>query len=184
MKKLTTLGVLLFAGLLLVFTSCVSVNTTATKSNNQSTQKMTKALDLENLPKQEVDLSMYPKAEKGYERKIITLPKLENEANFSIEFSPGKEIAVDICNRHGFLGNLEEHLLKGWGYTYYTFDSNAEIISTQMACLDNEKVTKFITGERLTVNYNSKLPIVIYVPEGFEVRYHVWEKHTKEYLVK
>ena len=49
--------------------------------------------------------------------------------------------------------------------------------STRMATGD-ELVTKFIRiGEPLTVAYNSRVPIVTYVPNlpGIEVRYNLWK---------
>jgi len=41
---------------------------------------------------------------------------------------------------------------------------------------DAPKVKRFVTlgGEPLLIRYNSRLPIVVYVPEGVEVRYRVW----------
>lgn len=38
------------------------------------------------------------------------------------------------------------------------------------------KVARFIPlgGEPYIIRYNSKLPIVIYLPEGAEVRYRIW----------
>ena len=38
------------------------------------------------------------------------------------------------------------------------------------------QVEKFVTlgGEPYLVRYNSRLPLVIYVPEGVEVRYRIW----------
>jgi ecotin len=38
------------------------------------------------------------------------------------------------------------------------------------------KVARFITlgGEPYVIRYNSRLPIVVYVPEGVEVRYRIW----------
>ena len=35
-------------------------------------------------------------------------------------------------------------------------------------------VKKFVTAPSLLVPYNSRLPIVVYVPEGYEVRYRIW----------
>jgi ecotin len=39
-----------------------------------------------------------------------------------------------------------------------------------------EKVDRFVTlgGKPYLIRYNSKLPVVVYVPEGFEVRYRIW----------
>jgi ecotin len=38
------------------------------------------------------------------------------------------------------------------------------------------KVARFIPlgGEPYLIRYNSRLPVVVYVPEGVEVRYRVW----------
>lgn len=48
---------------------------------------------------------------------------------------------------------------------------------TLIAADPNEpKLDRFITlgGDPYLVRYNSKLPIVVYVPEGVEVRYRIW----------
>ena len=41
---------------------------------------------------------------------------------------------------------------------------------------DAPKVNRFITigGEPYLIRYNSNLPVVVYAPEGVEVRYRVW----------
>jgi ecotin len=38
------------------------------------------------------------------------------------------------------------------------------------------KVMRFVAlgGEPYLIRYNSRLPVVVYVPEGTEVRYRVW----------
>jgi ecotin len=38
------------------------------------------------------------------------------------------------------------------------------------------KVPRFITigGDPYLIRYNSRLPVVVYVPEGVEVRYRIW----------
>ena len=43
------------------------------------------------------------------------------------------------------------------------------------------KVNRFITlgGEPYLIRYNSRLPIVVYVPEGVEVRYRIWTAAPK-----
>jgi ecotin len=37
-------------------------------------------------------------------------------------------------------------------------------------------VNRFITlgGEPFLIRYNSRLPVVVYAPEGVEVRYRIW----------
>ncbi|MNH20233.1 Ecotin precursor [compost metagenome] len=48
--------------------------------------------------------------------------------------------------------------------------------STLMACPDTAKKEAFVpvVGDGFLLRYNSKLPVVVYVPEGVEVRYRIW----------
>jgi ecotin len=43
------------------------------------------------------------------------------------------------------------------------------------------KVDRFVTlrGEPYLIRYNSRLPVVVYVPEGAEVRYRIWRADTE-----
>jgi ecotin len=48
------------------------------------------------------------------------------------------------------------------------------------------KVRRFVTlgGEPLLIRYNSQLPVVVYVPEGVEVRFRIWAAAQKTFAVK
>ena len=122
------------------------------------------------------DLKPYAVADEGYQRMIFRVPALDNEADSMVEVMVGKMMEVD-CNRIIMGGKLVQHTVKGWGYPYF----KAEIVphhgSTMMACPPDTKPTqKFIsaTGEGFRIRYNSKLPVVIYAPDGYEVRYRIW----------
>ena len=78
------------------------------------------------------------------------------------------------CNKHFISGKINDSIVDGWGYSYYTIESNGLIASTQMGCPDLTKTKKFISMESKMIRYNSKLPIVIYLPEGMEVKYRIW----------
>ena len=43
------------------------------------------------------------------------------------------------------------------------------------------KKERFITldGESKLIRYNSRLPLVVYVPKGVEVRYRIWKTDEK-----
>ena len=61
----------------------------------------------------------------------------------------------------------------------YRLTEDAGPASTMMACPEEEKQTTFVAVnlEDSSLRYNSKLPIVIYVPEGFVVRFRIWSAH-------
>ena len=117
----------------------------------------------------------YPKAEAGYTRYAIHLPKLAAENEAKLEIQVGKTMEVD-CNQHGFRAQLTEHTLQGWGYPYYHVTDIKGPVSTLMACPAQSKTRKFVAagGDDFILRYNSKLPVVVYVPQEFELRYRVW----------
>jgi len=118
-------------------------------------------------------LEPFPKAEAGMVRHVIELKKKSDESLYKIEIVPGKVMSVD-CNHHTLMGKLEEKDLQGWGYTYYEFSSDGQTRSTMMAC-NKPNENKFVSAQTLLVRYNSKLPIVIYAPQGYEIKYKVWK---------
>lgn len=121
-----------------------------------------------------LEIEMFPKAETGFKQVYIQVPIVENEENYKIELHIGKETSVD-CNQHFMNGQLSEQNLEGWGYTYFKVESDGAISSTKMACLDSKLERKFITLTPQLVRYNSKLPIVVYVPENFSVKYKIFK---------
>lgn len=118
-------------------------------------------------------LAPFPEAQAGMVRHVIFMPQKADESKLKIEIVPGKMMSVD-CNHHTLMGKLEEKDLQGWGYTYYEFTSNGQTRSTMMMC-NKPKETRFVSGETKLVRYNSKLPIVIYAPEGYEIRFNTWK---------
>lgn len=121
------------------------------------------------------DVAPYPEAEKGFTRQVIHLPAQTDESAYQLEVLAGKTLMVD-CNRQRLAGSLEEHNLEGWGYSYYRLEKVGGPASTLMACPDGKRTEAFVpvVGEGFMLRYNSKLPVVLYVPKDIEVRYRVW----------
>ncbi|WP_303840302.1 serine protease inhibitor ecotin [Apibacter mensalis] len=138
--------------------------------------------EVENDPGKE--LVHFPEAKPGMMRHVIILDKKNNEEFYKVELIPGKIMKVD-CNKHTLLGKTEEKELEGWGYSFYEFSSEGKTISTRMACPQIVKQEKFISSESIIITYNSKLPIVIYTPQGYIIKYKIWEAgKEKTALVK
>jgi ecotin len=123
------------------------------------------------------NMKAFPSAEKGMARYVLQLPSQDDESAFKVELIVGKTIQVDERNRYFFGGKIEAEAIKGWGFTRYKVSKLGPMAGTLMAVDSNApKVARFITlgGESYLIRYNSLLPIVVYVPEGVEVRYRIW----------
>ena len=145
------------------------------------------AADAIGAPKAVDQLVAFPAAEAGQTRYVLMVPAQENEDAFKVELIVGKTELVDPHNRFFFGGRLEEVEVTGWGYTRFVLQTLGPLAGTMMAILpDVPKVERFIPvgGGGLTVRYNSKLPIVVYVPEGVEVRYRIWTAGPSEIAAK
>ena len=123
-------------------------------------------------PKNMGDIHMFAEAKEGYERFIVNVPKSENDYDRRIELLIGKEMMVD-CNHHSFSGEIKHMVLKGWGYSYLEVDNIQSGPTTLMACQEPEKLKYIYIRDELR-RYNSRMPMVIYVPKGYEVRYRIW----------
>ncbi|MDT8391141.1 MAG: ecotin family protein [Lentisphaeria bacterium] len=123
------------------------------------------------------ELKNYPEAKEGMERHVIILPHKERgeEGAFKVELLPGKTMLTDGVNQARLGCSLERQTLKGWGYTYFDLTGSMMAASTLIGVPPGtEKVERFVGGQPLLTNYNSRLPIVIYAPAGCEIRYRIW----------
>jgi len=126
------------------------------------------------------DIAPFPKADKGFTRQVIHLAPQTAENNYQVEILAGKTLTVD-CNNPRLGGILEEKNLEGWGYPFYRMDKVIGPMSTLMACPDGKRTEAFVpvVGDGFMLRYNSKLPIVLYVPKDIEVRYRIWSASDK-----
>lgn len=121
------------------------------------------------------DMKPYPPAPADQVRMVLRVPAVDHESDRKVELVVGKVLAVD-CNQHWFGGDLQRKVAKGWGFPYFVLEKTGGPASTMMACPEQDKRDQFVSvrGDGFLLRYNSKLPIVVYVPHGFEVRYRVW----------
>jgi ecotin len=122
-------------------------------------------------------MKAFPPAEDGMVRYVLKLPEQDDESVFKVELIVGKTVQVDEKNRYFFGGKIEKEFIKGWGYTRYYVSKFGPMAGTRIAVDPNApKIERFITlgGEPYFIRYNSRMPIVVYVPEDVEVRYRIW----------
>ncbi|MDH3585005.1 MAG: ecotin family protein [Phycisphaerae bacterium] len=123
-------------------------------------------------------LKAFPAAGKGMTRHVILLPHKERgeEDDFRIELIVGKQMLTDGVNRVMLSGTIQAKPLKGWGFTYYEVGKFGPAASTLIGVPPGTpKVQKFVTIPSTTIRYNSRIPLVVYVPQGAEVRYRLWQ---------
>ena len=122
------------------------------------------------------EMKPFPPAEDGYKRMVIHLPALTDEDANKLEIIIGKTMKVD-CNRHWFGGQQVEKIAEGWGFPYFILNSVTGPASTRMACPPDQKEQATfvqVLSDQGLLRYNSKLPVVVFVPDDFEVHYRIW----------
>lgn len=119
----------------------------------------------------------YPAAGKGMKRIVIHLEAKPDESDWKIELNVGKTIETDGVNHVGGGARLTEKTVEGWGYNYFEAKATGPMFSTLIGVpADQPKVTRFVTmATSGPVRYNSKLPVVVYLPADMEVRYRLWQ---------
>lgn len=122
-------------------------------------------------------LDAFPPAESGMVRHVLALDPQPDESALKVEWIVGKTVDVDAVNSYFFSGAIEAGTVKGWGFTYYVVRDLGPMGGTLMAPDPQApNIPRFIplAGEPSLLRYNSRLPLVVYVPEDAEVRYRIW----------
>ncbi|MBE2262218.1 MAG: ecotin family protein [Burkholderiaceae bacterium] len=122
-------------------------------------------------------MKAFAPAAAGMQRFVIRLPAQPDESALKVELIVGKTVRVDAGNRYFFGGVIETETVAGWGYPQYLLRKLGPLAGTLMAVDPAQpKVDRFVTvgGESLLLRYNSRLPIVVYVPAEVKVRYRLW----------
>ncbi len=121
-------------------------------------------------------LDAFPDAQAGATRFVIHLPEMaRSEEHYALEIVAGRVIRTDGVNRARMDTVIDPRPLEGWGFTYYVVTGTGQVASTLMAPPPGiEPVEAFVHGTPLRLPYNSRMPVVIYAPEGFELRYRIW----------
>lgn len=178
-KHSIIIGLLILAIILMGYLCYIKGNKTVDNNSQNITQNDNNSIKNPN-EMYEKDKEAFPKSLEGYKRFVIDLESKNNEDQLELELIAGLNKEVD-CNTHMLMGDFEMRVVEGFGFDYYVFNSDGETASTLMACPDDSKTTQFVSKSK-KIRYNSKLPVVIFAPENYEVKYNIWSagKNTLE----
>jgi ecotin len=123
------------------------------------------------------NMKAFPPAEAGMVRYVLQLPQEADESALKVELIAGKTVLTDSANTYFFGGKIEEQTIQGWGFPRYNVSQLGPMAGTLIAVNPGApKVNRFVAigGEPFLIRYNSRLQVVVYAPEGVEVRYRIW----------
>ncbi|CAG9571397.1 putative ecotin [Leishmania major strain Friedlin] len=121
----------------------------------------------------------YPEPTSQQRRYVIFLdPKGDSKElnDYKVELIPGRVEKVDGTNVYRMGGNIEERTIDGWGYPYYIVTLTTMSGTLMMPLGDAAlKRPRFVAmNTKNLYRYNSRLPIVVYMPKDGELRYRIW----------
>lgn len=134
----------------------------------------------------------YPEAGVGEKRIVFALdPQGEDDEmdGWMLQLIPGRMTRMSqseaAADTQVLEGTVEEKVVEGWGYPYYRVElgdcSTSEPSPADGGAaggeeeVEEEQVTKFVTiSSQATFPYNSKVPVVVYLPKDAELRYSIW----------
>ena len=119
-------------------------------------------------------LSVFPTEKEGFQRHALLLTEILDTKERKVEIIVGKMAYVD-CNMHVLGGTFSSETVHGWGFDYLVFRSDGIMAATRMACIDPPVFSFVPASQTEFVRYNVQMPIVVFAPIGFEVRYRIWE---------
>lgn len=129
---------------------------------------------------------IYPKAKEGMEQVIIDLPKVKSETlEYRVEFSVGKDMETDLCNPYTLIGEWIDKQVEDSELVYFIASTKGQVVKAMNPCKNDKVKTQFVGIKSRFLEYKNNQQLVVYVPEGYQLRYRVWnsDKAWKKQLV-
>ena len=133
------------------------------------------------------ELKAYPVPLKGMKQVVITLPTATDKdaRDLKVELRVGTMMKTDGTNRVFLANTIKTQTVQGWGYPYYEVTDEPVAASTMMAPIPSRpEKNELVFGQPILINYNSKLPVVVYIPNSYEVQYRLWKAQSDFQVIK
>jgi ecotin len=121
-------------------------------------------------------IDAFPREINGKERHVIYVPEVQKTNGLLVDLNFSIVLKDSDCNYKSLLGQIEEKNLEGWGYTYFEVMSDGNYTSTRMFCGDETTKEEAIYAyPPKYIDYNPRMPIVVYAPKNIFVNYRIFE---------
>lgn len=135
--------------------------------------------------KKEGSIETLPAVEEGYSRVLIELPEIKGkEQLYQVELFAGKEMETDRCNTYALMGEFSEETMEGTGHKYFYARTQGQVVKSMKDCPEGETKKQFVCFACHLIPYSSKVPIVVCVPNGFDIRYRIWQTDDRKISVE
>jgi ecotin len=125
------------------------------------------------------NMKAYKPAPEGYVRHVMRLPVLPDENAVRVELVAGKLLAVANPENCSFSGAIKETMIEGWQFPRYDVTLGELAGAKEDPSAAGAKKFVRLGGEPKLFRYNSRLPLVVYVPEGAELCFRIWSPDAK-----
>lgn len=123
---------------------------------------------------------VFPSAQEGWEKIEVHLPAVKKGGEeYMVEFTIGFEMMTDTCNPYSLIGSWSEMELKESGRVYYIASTKGQVVKAMSDCTDNKEVNEFVGLKSKLILHEREQPLVVYIPEGYQLRYRLWNTNKK-----
>lgn len=112
------------------------------------------------------------------------LSSVDERENRMLELIPGRVEQVDGVNENFLAGTITKEGMKGCSYPCYRVALGPRGSTRRAVPPGTPPVMQFVPlGNRKLIAYNSKAPVVVYMPEDAKLKFRVW-KGGEEWVAK
>lgn len=119
--------------------------------------------------------NLYPLPQEGWEKVVVDLPLLKKgTSEYRVEFTVGFDMETDLCNPYSLIGEWAEYEVQNSELVYFIASTKGQVVKAMNECPNNKKKSQFVGVKSSFMIHTGQQPLVVYIPEGYQLRYRLW----------